>query len=237
MNADLSKIHLLRSIRSGNNESTFSLARDIQELEYAAMTLGDCKLIVIDPVTSYLQGAAWTNAVMIRTVLDPLKALAERTGAAVILVNHLTKTKSAAMYRSLGSISIVGMCRVAWIFTRDMSDPERRLMLPLKNNLVASRKNLSYKITNRGIEWEADPFQLQDDLISRLDFHEREAKALDKAMSWLSMELFGKEILSTTIEREAQKRGISPRTLRRAREKLKVMTRPIGQQGSWLWRL
>jgi len=73
-------------------ESLFSLA-DLEELEQAATRCGDCRLIVIDPIGSFLGGeidAHRENEV--RAVLTPVGALAERCGVAILLVAHRRKS-------------------------------------------------------------------------------------------------------------------------------------------------
>jgi hypothetical protein len=53
----------------------------------------------------------------LRGVLTPLKTLAERLGAAVVLVSHATKGGSGnRKHRVLGSIAYVGACRANHFF-------------------------------------------------------------------------------------------------------------------------
>ena len=68
-----------------------SLRADVDAITAAAARLGDCRLIVIDPVSAYLKGVDDNRNAALRGVLTPLKTLAERLGAAVVLVSHLTK--------------------------------------------------------------------------------------------------------------------------------------------------
>jgi hypothetical protein len=62
--------------------------------------------LVKNPVSAYLSGVDDNRNVVLRGVLTPLKRLAERLGAAVVLVTHLTKETSAnGKRRVLGSIA------------------------------------------------------------------------------------------------------------------------------------
>ena len=55
--ADLTKVHMLESIILANGFETLpSLRVDIDAITTAALRLGDCRLIVIDPVSAYLKG-------------------------------------------------------------------------------------------------------------------------------------------------------------------------------------
>ncbi len=111
--ADLAKVHILDSVvRANGDEAQPTLRADIDAMRGAASRLGDCRLIVIDPVSAYLAGVDDNRNAVMHGVLAPLKRLAERVGAAVVLVSHLTKAGSAnGKYRVLGSIAYVGACR------------------------------------------------------------------------------------------------------------------------------
>ena len=55
--ADLTKVHILESVILANGSETLpSLRADIDAITAAAARLGDCRLIVIDPVSAYLKG-------------------------------------------------------------------------------------------------------------------------------------------------------------------------------------
>ena len=62
---------------------------------------------------------------------------------------------------------------------------------------------------------------------------------VEEAMDFLEETLAGGSKWSRVVEQEAQVRGISPNTLRRAREKLHVIARKKGPKGDqkWLWEL
>ncbi len=107
--ADLSRVHILESVvRANGDEALPTLRTDVNAIMSAATKLGDCRLVVIDPVSAYLKGVNDNRNAVLRGVLMPLKRLAERLGAAVVLVSHLTKGGSAnGKHRVLGSIAYV----------------------------------------------------------------------------------------------------------------------------------
>ena len=81
-------------------------------------------------------------------MLTPLKKLAERLGAAVVLVSHLTKRGSAnGKHRVLGSIAYVGACRANHLFVADPDDPTGRRVLMLDNggNVAAAGADLGLR--------------------------------------------------------------------------------------------
>ena len=108
--ADLAKVHILESIVMASGDEMFPcLLADIDAITAAAAKLEDCRLIVIDPVSAYLRGVDENRNAALRGVLTPLKRLAERLGAALVLVSHLTKKGSGnGKHRVVGSVAYVG---------------------------------------------------------------------------------------------------------------------------------
>ena len=85
-------------------------AEDLDVIERRAAALGDCRLIVFDPISAYVAGR---NA-DVRRALAPLRDMAERLGAAIVLITHHNKQGASGTngkYRVLGSIAYVGVCR------------------------------------------------------------------------------------------------------------------------------
>jgi hypothetical protein len=86
--ADVARIHLLSAVRRADEqgkevELMFTL-KDVDDLEVALQKLADCKLIIVDPIGSFLGGrtdAHRDNEV--RSVLAPIAMLAEQYGPAV----------------------------------------------------------------------------------------------------------------------------------------------------------
>ncbi len=141
---------------------------DLQAIERAAADLGDCRLIVFDPITSYLGRNA-----DVRRALDPLGEMAARLNAAVVLITHHNKRGGSgtnAKYRVLGDIAYVGVCRAGLMFLADPDDPSgrRRLMLDNGFNLADRQPALPYVIRDAGdgvarVEWLPETIDLDAD--------------------------------------------------------------------------
>ena len=85
--ADLSRVHVLESIRSWQTDQLPSLRDDAAHLEAAARDrLGDCRLIVIDPISAILGGKDAHHNAEVRRILSPLKAMASGWDSPVVLV-------------------------------------------------------------------------------------------------------------------------------------------------------
>ena len=69
------------------------------------------RLVVFDPLTPFLDGGV-QNDRSVRRALGPLSAICERTGAAAVLVRHLSKAGSAnVLYQGAGSIGLIAAAR------------------------------------------------------------------------------------------------------------------------------
>lgn len=138
--ADVRKIQYLTGVRRFSNniesEGVISLA-DVDAIEEAIQTILDCKLVIIDPIGSYLGhkiDAHRDNEV--RAVLSPIAKLAERYGIAVLVVAHRRKGQgNHADELAMGSVAFSGVARSVLHLSRDPTNTKRRLLLPGKNNL------------------------------------------------------------------------------------------------------
>ena len=76
-NADLTKIRFADSVKDYTADGDeldlyFSLQRDVALLADEIRAMGDCKLVIIDPVTSYLSGTDTHKNADVRALLAPL---------------------------------------------------------------------------------------------------------------------------------------------------------------------
>jgi hypothetical protein len=159
--ADLAKVHILESVILADGAETLpSLRADALAIREEARRLGDCRLIIVDPVSAYLKGVDDNRNTALRGVLAPLKGLAQELGAAVVLVSHLTKASTVnGKHRVLGSIAYVGACRANFLFTLDPQDPTGRRVLMIDNggNVAPPAPALAFVIEDRDsgprLEW------------------------------------------------------------------------------------
>lgn len=241
LGANLDNIKILCGVKNDGEYESFSIPRDIGHLEKAVRNMKNCRLVIIDPLSSYLDNMGGNSLSSVRKALDPLRDLAERCGVAVILINHLNKKSGAAIHRSAGSISIVGIARTVWGFTYCKHDQTRRLMVPLKNNLSNDSEGLVYSITSEnGLVWDDEPIEIRADEAfgNQEKLRGRNPNALPRAMNWLRYKLSsGEPVPQTTIEADAKEAEISGRTLFRAKKKLGVEVRLDHNAGKWFWKL
>lgn len=251
-NADVRKVHLLSAVRrigedGQAHEVLFTLA-DVAALEAALKALPDCRLIVVDPIGSFLGGdtdAHRDNEV--RGVLAPVAKLAEKYGPAVLVVAHRRKSAgSIADDLALGSRAFTGIARAVWHLTRDTDNKARRLLLPGKNNLAPEGDGLAFAIVGdpAAVVWEADPVAMSaDDALAQENNAGEESKpgpepeARSHAAEWLRELLKAGPMESGKIKEEGKAAGYAWRTLHRAKDELGI--RPYRERfgGNWIWKL
>ena len=249
--ADVQRVHLLSAVRKvdgeGRYERLITLA-DVDAIEDALKRLPDCRLIVVDPVGSFLGGGTDAHRDNeVRGVLAPIAKLAEEYGPAVLVVAHRRKSAgSIADDLALGSRAFTGIARAVWHLTRDNESKARRLLLPGKNNLAREGDGLAFSIIGEParISWERDPVAMSADdaLAAESQSRDRkpgpEAEALDAASAWLTATLAGGPRLAKELLDEWKNgEGGSERTLKRAKQSQGVEAYRDEVPGPWWWRL
>src|SRR5215469_17170241 len=107
--ADLKRIHIVSAVNDDTHRRAFNLQKDIEVLERKITEIGDVVLVIIDPVSSYLGKTDSHKNSEVRSVLEPLSEMAERTGVSILSITHFSKTGSnnttKALHRFIGSIA------------------------------------------------------------------------------------------------------------------------------------
>lgn len=220
----------------------FELTRDLRALEHAVRNVPDCRLVIVDPISAYMGKADSHNNTEVRKVLAPLAELAERLDVAVLAVTHLRKGEGRAMYRAMGSLAFIAAVRAGWCVTADEHQPERRLVLPIKNNLAIDQGGLAYTITENDlgahVHWEQSEVRLSaDEALGQGGGQMR--SEVDEAGQWLRDALTSGPKKATQLIARAKRDGIAERTLRRAKVTLGIRShRESTQSGqAWMWHL
>ncbi len=247
--ADPGRVHIVQGVAEvlpdGRREQRLlSLRRHVEAIRQALAQIGSVALVVVDPISAYLDGADSHNNAEVRGLLAPLSELAGSHGAALVCITHLNKgTGGSALYRTTGSLAFVAAARAAYLVTRDKSDSERRLFLPLKNNLGPDATGLAYRVADVGgvpcVEWEDEAVTTTADEALGAPEENGEQTEVERAMEWL------REVLTTGPTRadeilKAGRGNFSDRTLRRARTELGAAAKReggIGAKGYWVWSL
>ena len=111
------------------NEKEAPISFDDARIEEAIKTTG-AKLLILDPLSSYIGDCQLNAANEVRPRFNHLIRIAKETNAAIVIVNHLNKMfGTKAIYRTPGSIDIVGAVRSALLIGRSKENDDERVMV------------------------------------------------------------------------------------------------------------
>ncbi|MEM9418947.1 MAG: AAA family ATPase [Planctomycetota bacterium] len=269
--ADCDNVLLMKGIRFAEKERSVNLREDLIHLEaFVKQLQGECRLIIIDPISAYLGDDEGHSNTKVRNMLAPLSDLAQKHRLAILAVTHLNKGSGNggpqnAIYRTMGSLAFTAAARAVHLVARDKQDPtgQRRLMLPVKNNLGMDRTGWAFRLaehtftdptggdpdecptgrrTETKVIWEDQPTQeTADELLMQLaqapsSSAARPTPAMDEAIAFLQDTLANGPKPAKQVQAEASELGISPKTLRKAREATGVtVDRLGGRYGQYQW--
>jgi hypothetical protein len=155
--ADLKRVVLLRGTRLPDladlkakpRLTGFSLKRDLEELEKLIRKWGDVALVIVDPITSYLDRVD-TNAVgEVRNALLSTQAMVAKRNIAFVMLSHFNKTGYKTLNGIMGSQAFGAVPRAVYKAVADQHEEGLRYFLPdRKNNLVdtAEATALAYRV-------------------------------------------------------------------------------------------
>lgn len=199
-------------------------------------------LVIIDPLTAYLGGQhdAYRDQ-DVRGALKPLARMAEQTGAAVLIIRHLSKSGGPnALYRGGGSIGIIGAARSGLLVARDPDKPSRCILAITKSNLTAKPPAFAYRLVDGDthdvarVRWEGTTDHTADDLLA-LD--PGSGTITDEAVAFLKDLLADGPVPADDVKRAASSAAIGWSSVRRAKERAGVVSRRtgFGADGKWSW--
>jgi putative DNA primase/helicase len=254
--ADCEHVQIISAVKDQAGRRGFNLSADLKLLEQEITRLQDVRLVIIDPISSYLgpRVDSHVNA-SVRAVLEPVSEMAARLGIAIVAITHSPKgAGTAAIHRFIGSIAFVAAARAAFMVVPDPEDSGRVLFLPVKNNLAPLGKGLAFRLEQRlvgdpeaaivasSVTWDDKPVTITAD--RALQAADEQAgggrSGIDEAEEFLHNELRGGPAPVKDIKEAAAAHCISLRTLERAKRALGALAVKGGFDGDdagWSWRL
>jgi hypothetical protein len=236
--ADRGRVRLLLETRdSTGTVRGLQLPDDLLLIEKQLVADG-AKLLVVDPLMAFLGRDRLGRLIdahrdqSVRMLMSEFKALAERTGAAVVVIRHLNKTAGAsAVYRGGGSIGITGAARGVLMVGQHPFDSDHRVLAVVKSNLGPRPASRTYSLTGTGaarIEW-GEPCEIwADDLLGAAGSPKASAASATHtvgwrgAAEWLAGELSAGPRLAVEINELAAAHDFTEKMVERARKALGV---------------
>lgn len=205
-------------------------------------------LVVFDTINTYLGSADAFKGHEVAQVFQRFREIAKRFQCAVVVLRHLTKSgKEKALYRGTGSIQFAGLARVVMTVGVSPEDADVRVMAVTKINVAKPPRALSFTIESvpdtlnskdqSKFVWGEFMDLSSDDIISAAPKKDNSEK--EDAVAFLEVQLEEGAVELGKLERMAEARGISLRTLHRAADDLgvKKKARGFGKDKRSFWAL
>lgn len=253
--ADLERVAGIEAAENGKAESGerkaakddeegvrfFSLRYDVERLDLALTQWRGCELVVIDPVSAFLDGVDANSIMPVRRMMMRLSAIARRYNTAILMISHFRKAvASTLLYRGMGSIAFTLATSVVLTLAADRGESGRRLLLPAKMNPLpeAEQHGRAFSIGLNKLTWDPErvliaPDELRDLSTLGMNVDQR----VEAAARWLQSILLGKKIRATLIAEAAREQRIPMKVLYAARKLAKARIVRDGQEGVWYWKL
>ena len=192
----------------------------------------NAKLVVLDPIQGFLGADVdMHRANEIRPIMKHMSELAEKYKCAIILIGHMNKCSvGKSAYRGLGSIDFQAAARSVLIVGRIKDEPEIRVVCQTKSSLAPEAKAVAFRLSEEnGFEWVGEYDVSADDLLSGTVKGTKKQAAMD----FLENLLADGKMAQTEITELARQKGISDKTLRNAKDELKIKSKRVNNQ--WYW--
>ena len=247
--ANLDRIYFASkmNIRWGDKreQRIIALDTDISIIDKHLKANPQIGLVILESIDSYLGHAKKNDGKDMRAIMDRLKEVAEARNIAIIVIDHFNKNATqSALHRLSGSAMYGAAPRAVWLFAKDEEDPTKRLMLPMKLNIVSDSKKTGLEYTFRSvalliegrkaergaIEWGSVTRKSADAVVGAAS--DPEANKVRQAMDFYREKLADGPKLSHKLYEELEAMSISLRTAKRARQKLGL---DVYQEGLKWW--
>tara|TARA_R110000772_G_scaffold27017_1_gene69112 strand:+ start:1893 stop:3674 length:1782 start_codon:yes stop_codon:yes gene_type:complete len=232
----------LKNVRYGKRLFNFSEA-NLAKLQ-SEIIAHKIKLVTVDPFTAFLGGEVdLYRDNEVRQYMAKLAEIASVSGCTFIVVRHLTKAATNdPMNRGSGSIGISASARSVVLVGTDPEDPDIRAMVHIKMNIAEKGKTLTFALQGGDARiGEMPEFvwcgETDHDAWSVLAGPKREAgrpaDASTDARQFLTRELSKEPRIIADLNKLAERRAISIRTLRRVASEMRVEHVKIGKSKAW----
>lgn len=127
------------------------------------------RVLILDPLSSYIGDCQINAANEVRPRFNCLIRIAKETGCAIVIINHLNKMfGTKAIYRTPGSIDIVGAVRSALLIGRNGDNEDERILVQQKANLAPTGMAIVFSVGEDGIRFIEQTEKTADELLSML---------------------------------------------------------------------
>ena len=225
---DLSKIHIISDVvesRAGEL-SALSIDQHMKSI-HSEMLKQKAALLIFDPVSAFMADRDSHKDTSVRALLNKIRQFAVEGNYAVLLISHFNKPGekvSSAVHRVMGSLGFVAAARAVYAFVKDPQDSDKKLLLPIKNNLGPDTEGFrcrikvdhKQKLASRPVylKWDKEAVAETriDEVLSLSPQKQATEEKKKKIKKWLRKAIKpGHKMASTKFNDELKKKGFSSR--------------------------
>lgn len=199
----------------------------------------EAKLIVFDPLTSYIGEDISINlANEVRARFNYLIDIAKETKCAIVIVSHMNKMSGTkALYRTLGSIDIVGSARSCLVIGTSKEDPQVKVMAVQKSNLAEKGAAILFSVGEEMLHWIDTAEVTADELVGAFSASagRKTNTKVEQAKETLELLLRDEAMPQKDVMARMKELGTSQRTAEIAKAELGIKS--IKDGTSWKWYL
>ena len=231
----------------GDCDKLIFIKEDLKSLSFGderikkAITQYDAKLLILDPMSSYIgETCSMNSANETRAEFNHLIAVAKETGCAIVIIAHMNKMKDTSpLYRTNGSIDIAGAARSILAVTRTPNKecPAERYLVQVKSNLAPMGNAIVFEVSENGVDFKDEIEMTAEDAFTALAPrmgrpNERTEAAVLFLKEFLSD---GKKLSAVDCESKLEAAGFKKSTAKKAKRKAGVVSHKEGFV--WYWSL
>lgn len=248
--AHADRCYFVQGTRIAGEIQPFDPARDMPELEAVARSVGDVRLLIVDPVVSAVSGDDHKNSA-VRRSLQPLVDLASNLDVAVLGISHFSKggAGSDPASRVVGSVAFSAVARMVLVASKlnRFDSGDKRIFARAKSNIGPDDGGFEYRIEQKEVYGDIHASYIEWG--DGVDGNARELLAdddetgPDQSTSNDISELLKQELTadcwtpSDTVVKGIEKMGFTRKQIWGATKKLGVVRKKGGMNEGWYWRL
>lgn len=249
--ADMTRVHFVGDTTDGQ---AFDPGRDMLLLEATAQALPAARLLILDPIVSAVSGDGHKSN-DVRRALQPVVALGQRLGCAVLGITHFSKGTAGhdPTERITGSIAFAALARLVLVAAKvkaelgDDSEP-RRVLMRAKSNIgpddggfayTLERVEVAPEVEGQRVRWLEALEGSARDLLADAEAEPENADGSTAAGvdGFLRSLLADGPVPAKSIKADADGAGYAWRTVQLSATRLDVERRKEGMKGGWVWAL
>ena len=242
-NADPDRVFILDTASPATHQRWPDLRRDAARLR-DIIEAQDIRMLVIDPLGSFLRRSDRASEGDIRDALQPLMTIIADTGVTVLGAMRVGKASTARRpaQRLVGSSAVPAIARsVIMIASAHGEDttPGSAVLQVVKSNYTRPPQAVALRMDDDGtVQWLGPASAGVDELAETATDRRLDSSERADAAAFLREYLAEGSVNAVAVLKQAKRLGFSEITIRRAKKDLGVTSyRDPHFRGFWMWRL